>query len=217
MRHIGEIMDIKKFLKQNICIFDNVSDAEIEQLLEFGGVFQKEYDSNETIQDKNHYDKIGIILSGKASVRSGIDGVIINKLKENDFFGVAVLFDSPKHLTIVKADSKCKVLILTKDFVLHCITKNYQISLNYIRFLSKKINFLNQKINSYTAKSAENKLYVYLTQIPHDGNCIELNTEMTTIAKMIGIGRATLYRAFDKLEASGLITRDGKNIFLNEV
>ena len=35
---------------------------------------------------------------------------------------------------------------------------------------------------------------------------------MSTLAKMIGIGRATLYRAFEKLEFSGLIIKNDKNI-----
>jgi DNA-binding transcriptional regulator YhcF (GntR family) len=34
---------------------------------------------------------------------------------------------------------------------------------------------------------------------------------------MIGIGRATLYRAFDKLEQNGTITKKEKIIILNEV
>ena len=40
---------------------------------------------------------------------------------------------------------------------------------------------------------------------------------MSTIAKMIGIGRATLYRAFEKLEKNGTITKQDKKIILNEV
>jgi hypothetical protein len=34
---------------------------------------------------------------------------------------------------------------------------------------------------------------------------------------MLGIGRATLYRAFDKLEQNGTIIKKDKKIFLNEV
>ncbi len=89
---------------------------------------------------------------------------------------------------------------------------------NYISFLAKKITFLNSKINSYTAKNAENKLLAYLSQLPRDeNNQIELKISLSTLAKMIGIGRASLYRSFDKLVDSGAITKLGKKIILNEV
>ena len=71
---------------------------------------------------------------------------------------------------------------------------------------------MNSKINAYTAKSAENKLYAYLLQLPREKNTVVLPTDMSTLAKMIGIGRATLYRAFEKLEFSGLIIKNDKNI-----
>ena len=42
-------------------------------------------------------------------------------------------------------------------------------------------------------------------------------TLVETIAKMIGFGRATLYRALDKLEKSGTLTKIDKKIIFNEV
>ena len=72
--------------------------------------------------------------------------------------------------------------------------------------------------NSYTAKNAENKLLAYLSQLPRDeNNQVELKISLSTLAKMIGIGRASLYRSFDKLEESGAIIKSGKKIILNEV
>ena len=41
--------------------------------------------------------------------------------------------------------------------------------------------------------------------------------DMSTVAKMLGIGRATLYRAFDKLEQNGSIIKNDKKIIFNEV
>ena len=39
----------------------------------------------------------------------------------------------------------------------------------------------------------------------------------STLAKMIGIGRASLYRSLEKLEGDGIIIRQDKRIILNEV
>jgi CRP-like cAMP-binding protein len=111
----------------------------------------------------------------------------------------------------------CTVITFSKSFVEACIRENSRVSLNYIEFLSKRVSFLNKKINAYTAKSAENKLYTYLLQLPRTENEIILPVDMSTVAKMLGIGRATLYRAFDKLEQNGTIIKKDKKIFLNEV
>ena len=76
---------------------------------------------------------------------------------------------------------------------------------------------MNLKIDAYTAKTAESKLYSYLLQLPREKNKIVLKTDFSGIAKMIGIGRASLYRAFNKLENDGLIIKNNKEITLCEV
>ena len=118
---------------------------------------------------------------------------------------------------LIQADNECSVITLNKSFIEKCIAFSHACAINYIELLAEKISFLNKKINAFTAKSAENKLYAYLLQLPRTDNVLELNTDMSTIAKMIGIGRATLYRAFEKLQEAGTITKSNKKIIFNEV
>lgn len=210
-------MDIKQFLRDNFFLFNGLDDKKIEKLLTIKGVTEEHYSQGDIMQNNKTLCKIGIIVKGKAIIKSGDDGVIIRKLNPKDVYGAACLFDSPTHLTIVKAVTDCQVITMNKDFVEKCILEEKSISINYIEFLAKRISFLNTKINAYTAKSAENKLYAYLLQLPREKNVIDLKVDMSTIAKMIGIGRATLYRAFEKLEKNGTITKNVKQIILNEV
>ena len=210
-------MTKKQFLLDNFFLFKNVNDKIIDNLLTHNGIIEEKFKSGEIMQNSSLSSKLYIISKGKAIIKSGEDGVIIRKLSKNDVFGVAALYDPPKHLTIVKSVTECTVISMTKEFVDFCIKNDSNIAFNYIEFLSKRISFLNSKINAYTAKSAENKLYSYLLQLPRNGNTVFLPTDMSTLAKMIGIGRATLYRAFEKLETSGLITKNNKNIIINEV
>ncbi|MBQ5661825.1 MAG: winged helix-turn-helix domain-containing protein, partial [Clostridia bacterium] len=39
-----------------------------------------------------------------------------------------------------------------------------------------------------------------------------LNTSITSLSELLDIGRASLYRAFDKLCEDGLIEKDGRRI-----
>lgn len=210
-------MDMKQFLQENFFLFNGLDDKKIEKLLTIKGIYEEHYSQGEIMQNNKTLCKIGIIVKGKAIIKSGDDGVIIRKLNPKDVYGAACLFDTPKHLTIVKAVTDCTVITMNKDFIEVCILEEKSISIKYIEFLAKRISFLNTKINAYTAKSAENKLYTYLLQLPREENVIDLKVDMSTIAKMIGIGRATLYRAFEKLEKNGTITKQDKKIILNEV
>lgn len=202
---------------KDIFLFNGISKKDISHLCTFSGCEIVNYERNELMLSANTDKKIGILLEGKATIISGDDGVIIKKLISNDIYGVAILFDEPKYLTKVIASSKCTVLTLNRDFVQKCIEYNSKIALNYIEYLAKKISFLNSKISSYTAKTAENKLYSYLLQLPREGNKVVLKTDFSGIAKMLGIGRASLYRAFEKLENDDLIIKNNKEITLKEV
>lgn len=210
-------MDIKQYLNESFFLFKGIPNKDIDAFLAFDGIREAHFLSGDTILCSNKCESIGIVAKGKATIKSGENGVIIKKLQKGDIFGVAGLFNKSAHSTIIKATSDCTVITLDKGFVEKCISKNHTCALNYITLLAEKIAFLNKKINSYTAKSAENKLHSYLLQLPRDGNTLELNIDMSTLAKMIGIGRATLYRAFEKLEANGTITKNDKFIIFNEV
>ena len=208
--------DTKEILS-SLFLFDNVSKNVVEKCCSLDGYFIKEYDTGEIMQDCKSAQHIGLLINGRATIVSGDSGVIIRKLVKGDIYGVAKLFDTPKYLTKVIATSKCSVLLLSKEFIERCIEFDKNVSLNYIKMLSKKISFLNNKISSYTAKTADNKLYTYLLQLPRNNNIIVLNNDFSAIAKMLGIGRASLYRAFDKLEKDGLIIKKDKKITLKEV
>lgn len=210
-------MKHKSFLKENFFLFLDVDDAKVDTMLLFDGIKIEEYSPQEIMQSSKTPEKIGIIIKGNAIVRSGDDGVIIRKMTAKDTYGAACLFDKPNYLTCVVAVSNCTVITFDKSFVEKCISYDEIVSKNYITFLAKRISFLNSKINSYTAKNAENKLYAYLLQLPRNGNTVDLKVSFSTLAKMIGIGRASLYRSFEKLENNGTITKKDKKIILNEV
>lgn len=210
-------MNYKQVLFENFFLFRGLEIREIEELLSKFNITVEKFSQGQILHDSQNSNKIGILIKGKATIKSGADGVIIKKVALYESFGAASLFDKPKYLTAVYANTEGEMISISKDLVLHCINNNTKASLNYISFLSKKITFLNTKINAYSAKLAESKLYAYLVQLPRDGDELELTINLATLARMIGVGRATLYRSFDKLEKSGLITKIGKKIIFNEV
>ena len=83
---------------------------------------------------------------------------------------------------------------------------------SYISFLSERIKFLNRKILYYTAGSAERRLALYLTSFPSD--TVTPDLPMNALADLLDIGRASLYRAFDRLSEDGFITRDQNTVII---
>ena len=132
-------------------------------MLKFDGFSIEQYSPDEIMHNSDNNERIGVILKGKANIRSGDDGVIIKKLIPGDTYGAASLFDKPTYLTQVNASTNCLVATFNRDFVEKCIAFDSVVAKNYISFLAKRISFLNTKINSYTSKNAENKVYSYLS------------------------------------------------------
>ena len=210
-------MNYKQVLIEKFFLFKDLETSKIEELISKFNINISKFMPGQILHDSQNSDKIGILVKGKATIKSGEDGVIIKKVALYESFGAASLFDKPKYLTTVYANTEGEMISIDKDLVLYCINNNTKAAFNYISFLSKKITFLNTKINSYTAKSAESKLYAYLAQLPRDGDELELTVNLATLARMIGVGRATLYRSFEKLEKNGLIIKKDKKIIFKEV
>ena len=211
-------MDRKAYeILKNTFMFQGIDDETVIKCCTNKGCKIVQYSPSDIMQSANTEKSIGIIIKGKAFITSGDDGVVIRKLFPGDIYGAAILFDSPVYLTKVIALSACTVLTVDKMFVENAISLDKGVAFNYIKFLSSKIGFLNSKISSYTAKNSESKLMAYLLQLPAENGTVVLTTDYSSIARAIGIGRASLYRSFEKLEADGLIIKNGKNIIIKEV
>lgn len=211
-------MKYKNFIKENLFLFKNVEGDAIDAMLSFDGIAVEEYSPQEIMLSSKTSEKIGLIYKGNAIIRSGDDDVILRKLSVGDSYGAASLFDKHTYSTTVIAASSCVVITFNKGFIEKCIEHDKTVALNYISFLAKRISFLNTKIDAFTAKNTENKLYTYLCSLEkNEKNEVEIKVSLSTLSKMLAIGRASLYRSFDKLEDDGIIIKNGKKIILNEV
>ena len=84
-------------------------------------------------------------------------------------------------------------------------------ALGYIRFLSGRICFLNQKLDAFTSSSAEGRIVVWLLE-NREGNQVVIPKGYADLSRILGIGRASLYRCLDGLEAQGALLRREREI-----
>ena len=160
--------------------------------------------------------KIGILLDGTAQVHTGTlgDTILLNTLRVGEMFGIANLYAEDEPFpTVIVAKSFCKVLFIDRNAVCSLIEQDPVVTKNFLKFQSQKILYLNRKIMTFTAGNAERKLSVFLRENAKDG-IFTPNCSMSTLSNMLGIGRASLYRALDRLIACGWIEKKGKEIYI---
>lgn len=132
-------------------------------------------------------------------------------LQSGDIFGAAALFSSRSdYPTTLVALSDCRILLIAEEQLRTLMGECSQFAENYVIYLSERIQFLSSRLDTLSAGTAEAKLGQYLLSTSDHSNTVILSA--TQLSAQIGVGRASLYRAFETLEQSGAIAREGKTI-----
>lgn len=160
-------------------------------------------------------DALYVLCEGNAAAYSADSdkNVLLRTFAPYEIFGISNLFTDQPFATRVKAKTDCTVLVLQKPFLTYLIDHDSEVRYRYIAFLAQKTLYLNQKISCLTAGSAEQRL-AYWLDANAKADTVQLDMPMNALCTMLDIGRASLYRAFDKLEQDGFIIREQKTVRL---
>lgn len=152
---------------------------------------------------------LGLVLSGRVRVTRG--EMFVGVLERGDWFGAAALFhDREVYPSTLTALTECEVLFFPQEAVEQLMERWPKAGANYVRYLSGRIQFLSDRLNSLAAGSAEDKVEQFLLRSADEHGAVTVSA--TAIAQALGLGRASVYRAFDHLEERGVISREGKKI-----
>lgn len=160
---------------------------------------------------------LGLILAGSLDVtKNSSSRFVMNTLGRGSLFGAANLYDSDETaVTVLTAVSPCRLIFFPRALLETLMGEANAVALNYIRFLTGRVRFLNEKIQGLVSESAEDALKQFLilhAETDSTKSLVRLTGSMTALAEQLNIGRASLYRAFEALEKEGLIRKDGKEI-----
>ncbi len=168
----------------------------------------------ETIYSRGRFRRcLGVLLEGRVKVDKG--ALTMSVLRAGDLFGAAALFSGGAgYPTTLTAQTDCRILLLPQEEVRRLIREDGAFAENYVTYLSGRIQFLTGRLGALSAASGEGRLAQYLlTNCGEDG---ALTISAAQLCRRIGVGRATLYRAFEALEDAGAIAREGKTIRLTD-
>ena len=176
------------------------------------GVFVEAYEKDESVYTRKQYHKaLGVVVAGELTSHKKIAGgdLVLRPLKVGDVFGVAAIFgQSESYVSEVWALSNAKVVYFGEDFLEKLFCRSPLCAISYIRFLSKKIRYLNAKLDGFASPNAYSKLALFLLE--NKG----YSGSMTSLAELLGMSRMTLYRNLDILLEDGMIRKDGKSIVI---
>ena len=196
--------------------FSNISDAELQSILNELSYRITTFEKNEIVLSCDHYDcELGFLLSGKCEVRRKRlkENILLQNLSQYDSFGILTLFSNEDYPTVISAKCKTQILFIQKERFLECLKRHPEVSMNVMTFLADRIQFLNKKIATLSGTTVEEKVRQYiLFQYNEFGERFSFNA--SRVADLLNIGRASLYRAIDSLQEEGLLELDDKIIYI---
>lgn len=203
-------MDDHLTLLQDHFLFQGVEELLPEAL----ALPTKSFQRGETICDTDTAQQaLGIVLRGRAeAVAAAREQAVLAAFGPGDTFGAAALFGGAGYVSRIRAVTGSEVLFLPETLLRRWMERCPQVAVNYITFLSGRIRFLNGKISILTQDSAQNRLYRWLRANCDGEGRLPEKLSMTKLAATLSMGRTSLYRAMEELEAAGMIVRDGKRI-----
>ena len=215
-----KLNEIETELVSKTELFRGLPPSVLTRILAVSDCTAAEYEKNEVVYDKtNFYRSLGIVLEGRLRVtKENADKrpIVMSTLQRGAIFGAAALFNSePEYATKITAIERSRVLFLPQRLVKRMIEREPDIAENYIRYLSERILFLNRKIYFLTAGTAEQRLAGFLSDNLAVGEFSEMPMTMHRLADALNMSRASLYRAFDELTASGAVSKQGKLVCIN--
>lgn len=206
------IREERSILRQG-SLFRSFTDQELEETLAQPECMRGSFAKGERIFSPHAFCRsLGILLSGTVEVTKG--NLIVSVLQAGEIFGAAALFNGEKeYVTTLTVRNPCDAVFFPQALVVRLMGEHASFAQNYVRYLSGRIRFLSDKIGGLIAGGSEQRLEQYLLG-RLDGTKVELNCSATALAKRLNMSRASLYRAFEALEMSGVIHKEGKTVWM---
>ena len=204
---------IKKFLS-DLPLFSVLSEKELTGLSE--SAEHRVFSSGEQINGSSEHGSVKIVLSGAASVtkKNGEKEILMRVVQSGGILGVASVFtDKRESLSKICAMRDTEMLFIGHGALRSLVHTNPDFAESYIKLLTLKIRFLNNRVKAYTSASAESRLAFHILSLDEaESGKVEVGVSKTALADMLDVGRASLYRALDTLTDKGIIKYEKNTI-----
>lgn len=205
--------DLQKIMENSL--FAGSDKEQVKQIFRETGCCVKSFGAGEVILSPESEQKCAAVLLGGRAVVNTPDPskkMLLRFLGVGEPFGIANLFTEEPFVSIIRAHGDCRVFFIYESAVRRLLEKDSAFLYRYLNFLSGRICFLNAKIGYLTAGSAERRLALYLYSLGKEE--FHLSVSISALSDLLNVGRASLYRAFDRLSEDGFLQKNGRRFRL---
>ncbi len=180
-------------------------------------------ESGEALPDsmENGGRRFAVLTDGSAVVYADRSDrtSLMRYVRKSDTVGVASFYTSSEFSSEVVSFPGRSVFLMIGTGFTEAISETSsfsRFSLNYLSYLSDRIAFLMSRISCVTSGSADSQLAFFLRNSAGKDRVVRIDMPMSSLASLLNIGRASLYRSLDHLTDAGVILRDGNMIFVKD-
>lgn len=195
-------------------LFNGMTENELAELLRHEGCSILEFPPGGELPS----DGMLILLSGRVLIeKPASDGrsLLMREAVPPEAVNAASALSRCESMSRLIAPDGCIVLHISGPALSHAISKGGAFALNMTQLLVSRVVFLNKKITSLAGYTAASRLTLYLEENAKTQKgitTVTLPCSLTEFAEYLGVGRASLYRTLDAMEADGSISRKGRTI-----
>lgn len=217
-------MELRKWILKLVPIFSELSDWELEKLVEI--VQERKYKAGDVIFCE---DDLGvaffIIKAGAVKVSvSSEEGreIILDLLGPNEFFGEISLFDGMGRTATCVATENTTLFVIDRDHFLRFLEDNPKIAIKMLEVLARRLRSADAKIKALAFSDAYSRVAKAILELAKGEQkrgkiTVDIGMSRTEFASLAGISRETLARILKAFEKAGWIMVHGRKItILNE-
>jgi CRP-like cAMP-binding protein len=218
---------MKEISYNEVELFKNIDESELEQLLMCIRSFKQDFRRGETIfMDTDHIQYVGIVLSGSVHmIKTDIWGKksIFAFFMPGELFGesFAVQGDTSSAVNFEAAEDT-KVLFLSASNIIHSCPNacsfHAQIATNLFRLLGYKNQKFINKLEVLSKGSTRDKLLAYISQLAQEQHSRYVNSPLSrsALAEYLSVNRSAMIRELSRMRNDGIIDFDKDTFIIKE-
>ena len=212
---------VSTVLLRNVPLFSMLPEGQLQLLTQV--LSRKPYPKNSTvIAAGDPTDAMYIVVSGRLKVvMSDKEGqeVILAILNQGEYFGeMGLIAQAPRSATVTTIEP-CELHTITRTDFTKCLKGNFDLTMNVIRGLVKRLREADKKIGSLALMDVYGRVARLLLEMAETIDGQKVVTKKLTkrdIAKMIGASREMVSRVMKELQTSGRIEVRAREILLRD-
>ncbi len=200
-----------KILAKSV-LFKHFSEEQIQHVLTFLDTKEETYTKGEVLFFEGDVcEHLGIVTEGSVELQTIFPtGKVITHLemKAPSVFGEALIYGSHNNYPVtVIASSKCRVLLVDREKLIHGLTHHPILLSNFLELLSQKLFMMNDKIKLLSLDTIRKKLSMFFLGEYKRQKSTMLTISLTQkeLAEHLAIQRPSLSRELLKMKEEGVI------------